>query len=274
MLNDIFNEYFLKPFVEHTGYNFVNTATYVLIALFSLYLIYSYIKKNKIKLDNKFVYSLISFIFFGSILRAFTDSIDTGKFLPITPIHEFVLNSHLYDYGFFTVTPGIYILVASLFLISYFYIEKKIKNFSIYFPTFLFLSHFLILLPFMHYAIYAIPVFLLAIIPAILSYNKIKELSLAVFAQSLDGAATFFVIDIFSKISNISYFEQHPLSRFIGSLFGTYFTFYLLKAILSFLIMYYIKDEKPLDKTFIFAIVLTIGLAPGLRDTFRMMMGA
>ena len=60
----------------------------------------------------------------GSTVRVVTDAIDAGRFLPITPIHDLILKSHIYDYGFLTVSPGIYLVVAAILLVSLAILKK------------------------------------------------------------------------------------------------------------------------------------------------------
>ena len=140
----------------------------------------------------------------------------------------------------------------------------------------------------MRYAVYALPVLVLAAIPAYLAYMYFKDRILAaiVAGQALDGAATFFVIDFFSKVSGIGYFEQHVLSSAIGSFFGSFFPFYLLKALIAFAAAYVLSKEKDeieagfmglrfeMDRNYIALVIIIMGFAPGIRDILRMVVGA
>ncbi|MFZ5501279.1 MAG: DUF63 family protein, partial [Candidatus Micrarchaeota archaeon] len=110
-------DYFVRPIWERSGYNIVNTAVYALIAIAAVYLIYRYMK-GRIMIDDRFMGGVLSFVLFGSTVRVVTDSIDGGVFQAVSPIHQFMLDSHLWDYGYLTVSPGIYILTAGLFLSS------------------------------------------------------------------------------------------------------------------------------------------------------------
>src|SRR5262249_53945355 len=158
-----------------------------------------------------------------------------------------VLDSHLWDYGYFTVTPGIYVLTAALLLASLAVLYKLGRTELLgHIGLVLWVPHLLLLAPFMKYALYALPVLILAAIPAYAAwlYFKDRILAMIVAGQALDGAATFFVIDIFSKVSGISYFEQHVLSSAIGEITGTFFTFYLLKVCIAFAAAYVLQKEK------------------------------
>lgn len=282
-------DYFIQPIWDHTGYNMVNTLVYVVIALICVYAIYSWMR-SRIKVDGTFIAGALAFVLFGSTMRVVTDSIDTHVFAPVTPLHSLVLQSHILDYGYLTVTPGIYVVTAALFLAAL-YISYKVKNpkLPIYIGLALWIPMILLLVPFMRYAIYAIPVLVLAAIPTYLAWRWIKDKGLLaiVAGQALDGAATFFVIDVFSKISGIPYFEQHVISSAIGNFFGTFFVFYLIKVSIAIAAAYILTKENEeislfklngkdvtINRHFIALVLMIIGFAPGIRDMLRMMCGA
>lgn len=270
-------DYFIQPIWDHSGYNLVNTLVYAAIAIIAVYGIYRIIK-GKIEINKLFIRNILCFVLLGSTLRVVTDSIDTGVFQPVSPIHEFVLNSHIYDYGYLTVTPGIYLVTAFLLFISIILLSKiKKMEYLGHIGLGIWIPHFLILIPFMEYAIYAIPILLLAAIPTYLTYRFLKEkiLSGIVAGHALDGAATFFVIDIFSGISGIQYGEQHVFSAGIGEITGTYFSFYLLKIAIAVLAAHFLMKEKITidERNYIALVLMIIGFAPGIRDILRMMIG-
>ena len=279
-------DYFIRPIEEHSGYNYVNTLVYAAIAIVAVYAIYRTLR-GKIKINEKFIGSVLCFVLFGSTVRVVTDAIHTGVFKPITPIHAFVLDSHIWEYPpagaqlsefwkFWTVTPGIYILTALLLLISLaiLYRMKRVEWLG-YVGLALWLPHFLLLVPFFGYALYSIPILVLAAIPAAIAwvYFKDRLLTAIVAGQALDGAATFFVIDVFSKVStcSIPYSEQHVLSGGIGDIAG-YFVFYLVKVIIALAAAHLIKKEKidQEEKNYIALALMIMGFAPGIRDMLRM----
>lgn len=277
-MDNFIYDYFVSPIWSKTGYNTINTIVYAAIAIFAVYLI-SRLLRGRVRIDSSFICSCLCFVLFGSTMRVVTDSIDTGVFKPVTPIHAFVLESHIWDYGYLTVTPGIYLVTAALLGISLL-ILYKLKRVDLlgYVGLALWLPHFLLLLPFMGYAVYALPVIALAALPAYLAYRYFKDPVLAaiVAGQALDGAATFFVIDIFSGISGMNYFEQHVFSSGIGTMFGGYFAFYLIKIAIAFMAAWVLRDEKMEnnDRNFIALVLMIMGFAPGIRDILRMMVGA
>ncbi|MDD5337724.1 MAG: DUF63 family protein, partial [Candidatus ainarchaeum sp.] len=230
------DQYYVQPIVGHEGYNSVNTLTYALIAIAAVFLAYRFFQQNKIRMDMEFVLNTLPFVLFGSTVRVVTDSIDTGVMKPANALYSFILNSHIYDYGFLTSSPGIYIVTAALFFISLAIgVWLKDRKITGYIGLVLWVPHMPVLIPMVSYPLFAIPVLVLAAIPALLAWKYFKSGLLAgvVGAHALDGAATFFVIDYFGKITGRNYFEQHVIPSFIGQTFGSFFPFYLLKIAIA-----------------------------------------
>jgi uncharacterized membrane protein len=277
-MEEFIYKYYIDPIWDKTGYNAINTITYAIFAILALFFLYRYLK-GKIVWNTQTILNIIPFVLIGSTYRVITDAIDAGKFLPITPIHRWILDSHIFDYGYFTVTPGIYLAVASILILTIIILDK-IKKMELLgkIGLVLWAPGILLLLPLMSFVIYAIPVFLMAG-GVYLVGSKIIKLdflrSFVGFSQALDGAATFFAIEVFSKITGITYFEQHVFSAGLGNFFGSFFVFFLIKATLGLGAGYLIQKEegKEEDKNFITLILIIMGLAPGIRDILRMMIG-
>jgi uncharacterized membrane protein len=270
-------DYFIAPIWERSGYNTVNTLAYALIAIVAIYGLHR-ILKPRLNFDEGLVRSILAFVLLGSTMRVVTDSIDTGVFSGVTPIHQFILDSQILDYGYLTVSPGIYIVTAALLLISM-GVLHRLKRMELlgYVGLALWLPFFLLLIPFMTYALFAIPILVLAAVPTYFAVKYFKDhvFSAIVAGQALDGAATWFVIDYFSDISGIRYFEQHVFSSFIGEFAGTYFLFFLVKAGIAFAAGHVLMKEKMdlQDKYYVALVLMIMGFAPGIRDVLRMVVG-
>lgn len=277
-MENFINQYFIEPIWAHTGYNIVNTLVYAAIALLALFLIFRLLK-GRISINNDFICGTLCFVLLGSTMRVVTDSIDTGVFRPATAFHSLILDSGIYNYGYLTVSPGIYIVVAFLFFASV-AILNHLKRMELlkFVGTVLWLPHILLLLPLMDFAAFILPVVAIAALPTALAFLYFRDriLTGVVAAHSLDGAATFFIIEFFPKFTGIHYFEQHVFSSAIADIFGSYFFFFLLKAAIAFGAAYLLREEKmELDERNYFALVLMImGFAPGIRDVLRMALGA
>lgn len=272
-------DYFIQPILARTGYNPVNTIAYAIIALASLYAIFNFFKMKRIPVDNSFVSGVLGFVLLGSTVRVVTDSIDSGVFAPITPLHSLVIQSHVYDYGFLTVTPGIYAVIAFLFLSSFFILRKLGRAGDLWkVGIALWLPHFLLLIPFAAYFPFVRLAFLLAAIPFAAAgfLLRDRDASLIVGAHALDGAATFVAIEMLPMFAPVEYFEQHVVSGFVGAVAGSYLGFYILKVLVSFAAAWVVAREKMDDdeRRYISLVLVIMGLAPGLRDILRMLLGA
>jgi len=272
-------DYYVSPILSRTGYNPINTITYAVIALISLFVIYKLFKRFNIVVDRRFIYSVVPFILLGSTIRVVTDAIDAGNFSAITPIHQWILDSHIFDYGFLTVSPGIYLVISALLFATMFVCNKLKRSELVGWVGFvLWLPFFLLLLPLFKFWIYIVPILMLAAIPALIAFWLFKDDIYAVMvgSQALDGAATFFILDYSKSLLGISYFEQHVVSNGLCTIFGTCMTFYFAKVAISLAAAYILKTDKDAgqnEKYFIALVILIMGLAPGLRDILRMMAG-
>ncbi|MEM2947934.1 MAG: DUF63 family protein [Candidatus Anstonellales archaeon] len=261
-LEELLNQFFLSPMIDKTGYNLINTLTYALIAVGSIYVIYIIFNRLKIRADEYFMKTIFFFVIFGSSKRVITDGVDAG-------VLQVPVLSQIYAYNFFNISPGIYIftgiLAVFLFLIEHFTKKRIAMPVAFSLATF----HLALVLPLIHDFFALFFILTLAAIPFYLAHRVLKDplLSLVVFSHALDGAATFYAIDI-SK----SYFEQHVLAGAIGDAHG-YIAFYLIKIIIAFLAAYLIKNESENEKNFIATILIVIGLAPGIRDMLRVAAG-
>jgi len=95
-----------------------------------------------------------------------------------------------------------------------------------------------------------------------------------IFAQYLDGTATFFGIQFFS------YSEKHVLPGFMMSNTGSAWVMFMLKTIVIILILYLIEgpyrtelEKHPVLLNILKLAVIVLGLATGTRDCLRISMG-
>ncbi|MEM4389455.1 MAG: DUF63 family protein [Candidatus Micrarchaeia archaeon] len=287
-LDEFIYRYYIQPIQQHTGYNPVNTLTYVVIALAAAYGIFLLLRHERIRIDRKFVLSIIPFILFGSTFRVLVDAVDTG----VAATHrgalgglfgKIVVDSGIYNYGYLTVTPGIYVVVGLLTLASVLVFNKLGKGHALaHFGWALWLTQLALFLPLAKNHLYFALVLALAVGGTLLArpflrhYGvKLPLAELAVFSHALDGGATFVIIDIYNRLAGAAYFEQHVVGRWIGDVFGTMFAFYAIKvafATAACVVLDREKDES--EKMYILLLLVIFGLAPGVRDVLRLLAGA
>jgi uncharacterized membrane protein len=285
-VSSIISEYFLNPMFERTGYNEVNTLVYAIIAVSIAYIIYKWFTIKKINFDKNFILRVIPFILLGSTMRVVTDSIDTGRMLAyegfFQPVYDIILNMGIYNYSFLTVTPGIYVLIGIFTIIAiYLSYHFKKENYGSYLAVSLFILHLLILLPMFTNIIYGILILLgtALIVGVYLHFKKKSNLDgywYILLAQTFDGMSTFVTLDIFNTFNEKMYAEQHVVANVLSGFFGdSMLPFLIIKILLSLGVIYFLEKEKNQNERYYIALLVIIfGLAPGIRNTLRLVCGA
>ena len=285
------SDYFINPIVEHSGYNIINTLFYAIIAMIAAYLIFKRFRKQ---FTRDFILHTVPFILLGSTVRVITDSIDSGvaqqHASALFGLVGAVVNSGAYNYGFLTVTPGIYILVGSLTIFSL--VLSNILRMPKLYPAIglaLWVPHFAIVLGMMSEMSFAlltlvISALLFGFSHLMLQRYKIKGAAsrLAVGAHILDGASSFVAIEVFNRVSpqclqeGMCYFGQHVVERFFGELmvYGTAI-YLMIKVLFAMAASIVIEKEAETEneKYFIYLLIIIFGLAPGIRNFLRLALG-
>lgn len=287
----LIDAYFIRPIYDRAGYNIINTLVYATIALIFAFIFFKILKREKVKLDEKFLLRVIPFILLGSTVRVVTDATGVPPDIPnqflqnssaLFGLYGVVGNLHVYDYGFLTATPGIYVVIGMLTFISIIFFNR-IRRMDLLpvFALVLLLPHLIILLPLMKNLSYFLLVVLLSLLgllcgKLLLEGMKLKvglSQLLVVFSHSLDGAASYVAIDLFNN--GTAYFEQHVVSGALGTIFGTMLAFYIVKVIFSSIAVWIVEtsDDKRDEKNYILLLLIIFGLAPGVRDALRLLAG-
>ena len=277
---DFLYEYFLKPILSNGWFNPVNSITYGIILVIGVYLVFKLLKKMNIHIDRYFLYAILPFILWGSSTRVLHDAayygVLTGKLgefysLPIFP------------------TPGSYMitfLLALLVLLISLTIQKYAK-----FPYWKVMLTIGIILDVVNFALLPridlIPMFMVLGITGLWAalffmlykfsqtskFQTLKDIftfknSGLLSAHMLDASATYVAMTFFG------YLEQHPLPRFLIELTNPAAMFFL-KIVVLIPVLYIIDrySEPGHFKNFLKIVILILGLAPGLRDMIRLMVG-
>ncbi|HLC92659.1 MAG TPA: DUF63 family protein [archaeon] len=275
MPQDFVFEYFCKPMITQgvQGYNLVNTATYAIILfLLAAYVVFPLLKKIGVKPGFRFMLALLPFVLFGSTFRVLNDMGFFAK--TCSPL----------ELGFYTFTPGIWLLTAAI-TIAALLVAKKIageneRRFYNYFTAIgMVFAIPVIIYEFTVFKAWSGFLISLGIATAVtfgakfLAELKWKEmfkdkLNILVLAgQAMDGSATFVATNLYRCG------EQHPLSEAILGVNPALFI--LVKAVIAILIIYSVDSEIQDENTrsFIKVAVAILGFAPGLRDLFTVGVG-
>jgi uncharacterized membrane protein len=274
----IITQYFVDPLAhpnDYAPYNVVNTTTFAILALIAAYLIYKGLKKAKINTGSpSFYWAIVPFIALGSVVRVLVDA-------SILPRSVQVLGYTAYPF----VTPVVYVLVflATVACMAGAKIlsrgrEEKFYKLLKWSGIALLLVAFAPLVPlFSNFTALAMVLALSAtglvaypLVWKVLGLKRDNVEWMTAWSQSLDGAATFV------GVSYYGYFEQHVVGNAIFAFFGTPFAFFLIKVAFGLLVAYLAhtqmdaKTDAPL-KNYLLILVTIFGLAPGGRDTLRML---
>jgi uncharacterized membrane protein len=262
MLSEFVQEYFLNPIQfpdKYAPYNTVNTIVFAALALLAAYLIYKILGRLKVKIDSAFFFSIIPFIFFGSIVRVLSDA-------------------HVLPRGIWFITPGVYVLTFAL-VFGAIMLSLALKNFfgrnfnkTVFFIGLIFAVFvFIPLAPLLHDLILASEILFLALVPVALivlvkKFGAVERT--AIFSQCFDGAASFV------GVQSGGYVGQHVLENaFMG--FHP-IVFYLIKAVFAIFFVWVVGRELGKEeqlKNYLLLLVTIFGLAPGARDFLRIVAG-
>jgi uncharacterized membrane protein len=249
-----FLDYFLAP--KMTGYDVPKTLTYALILVAAVYLLFRMLGKLRVRIDRRLALAITPYIVLGSSVRVLEDM---G-----------ILNSYIF------VTPGIYILVASVFITTLLIsvlIERK-KGVPYFKPTFI-VGVLLMSLPLANLSV-SNPVGLVyvgsAFLPWIAIFYLFRRFGLAnrvvACVQMFDASVTFVALQFFGNVpGSFGFYEQHIVPTFIMGIFGpASFIFVKLAVVVASLILIdRLSDDKEFSG-YLKLVIGILGLATGTRD--------
>lgn len=273
-------QYFIDPVIQGTGYNVYNTFAYAAVLIVAVFATYKLLKRMKITIDDKFVVGVLPYIILGGLLRALEDA---------------------FAYGFWFKTPIIYIVIfvvafTGLFVSKIIEILKGNRLPSLRYHMIWASIGFAMVLaglaqvsvrsPFAMAAMVTLSVFwAIALIFAKKISDRIgKGNFLGWENTSILSVHMFDATTTFVALSYFPYFEQHVLPGFLISVFGPAVMFALKFAVVAVVLHVLDKEMASKDakasgnselqkKKFIKLVILILGLAPGLRNFFRLVMG-
>ena len=261
-----FEEFFIRPVIEHTGYNMVNTIVYAIVLIAAIFTVYKILVKTRIKTDKRLWQDMLPFVFLGGTLRALQD------------INFF---GFLGAYHTLFVTPMIYIMVFSAAFAALLVSRYLWKGFIRYFGISLAIAFIIPVLMnvrntgslFIILVIaglsYAVIYFIsgrlkIGIIGSLDSFN-----SHVVAAHLLDASAAFVAVSVVG-----GYEESGVFTSFFFSWVPGWF-FIPIKAFIVLLALHFIgKETKSEMKWILKFAVLVLGMGPALHDTLSVLMGS
>ena len=273
---------FLPDIVQSTffsGYTIFNTVVYTLILVLFVLAIIKMFKKLEIDPLSIF-YSIIPFIFLGSSTRALVDN-------------------GIYPKTVFLITPGLYILVGILTILSFLFSIFLFRKKGVDYRYSLFCIGLILIIPnvilFSKVNLSAIAYVLMtwtlsSIIFLGIAYlvlyikNKNSSFNFSKFAEKFskykidfsivlahlfDASTTYVAVEYFN------YTEQHVLPNALNQLFDTYLTLFPMKIIVIVAVLCIIDQyfDDLTIKNLLKLTVFVLGLAPGLRNILTLAIG-
>jgi uncharacterized membrane protein len=280
MIREFIYKYYIDPIRYGQPYNIVDTLTYALVLIAAIYAIYRWLNASKIvRVDGRFVVATLPFVVLGGLLRVVQDTgmiTSAWQFLLVTPLIYFVLFSFtvcaliagaqlqkagwVRDYVPFYSGTGI----AACFVVGGILLWFGLKNGTVSLNVFFTIMGMCIATTL---AVYAAMRYLLG-----WAYVSDPVYLSLIFGQMLDASATSYGIDLHP----VPYQEVHVVGSNLIELTGTAFVMFPLKLAVLFpgiWILQRYRDESPAALWHLILLaMITVGLAPGVRDMVRMVL--
>lgn len=277
MIREFLYKYYIDPIMYGQPYTIVDTLTYALILILSVYLVYRGLRRFGIEIDRDFVLATIPFVILGGLLRVVED---TGmiasdlRILLITPIIFFVV---------------FFITVGALFLSRLLEVKGVVREYSRTYGLIgvTLSAAFFVLLILWGAANTRVDLVVLLAIPAmaavssaalfvflryVLGWEYVSDplYLLLIVGHLFDASATSFGIDLHS----LHYVEQHVVGSALIEWSGTAFSMFPLKLAVIVPAIYvlelYRKEGNVAFWHLVILAMIVVGMAPGVRDMMRM----
>lgn len=261
-------KYYIDPIVYDTGYNPVNTATWALLLGLSIFALIWAFRHLNLKMDEPLLLATVPYILAGSSLRVIEDAglaSPPASYLLITPLIYFLvffaaaasllLNRAILKSSFYWGYAAVGLIWTAINLAAL--SRAGIEN---------------ALVPFAVLALGAAMAGSLYILRHVVSWLKFLDDRynlFILFAHMLDASSTYIGVDWFG------YYEKHVVPTILIGLTGTAAVMYPLKLLVLLpalsLIDHFIEDRSLRNLTKL--VLITLGLAPAIRNTLRLTLG-
>ncbi|MCK8519032.1 DUF63 family protein [Methanoculleus sp. 7T] len=279
MIREFLYKYYIDPIRYGQAYTLVDTLTYALILIVSVYLVYRGLRRYKIAIDDELVLATMPFVVLGGLLRVVEDTgmlTSDFRFLLITPLIFFTIfvvaavalfagklaeNAGLVDrYSRVYAGVGIIACIAAGAALVWFGLTETRIALDV-------LVAILGLASVTSLALWAFLVY-----GAKWDYASNILYKLLIFGHMLDASATSYGIDIHP----VHYVEQHVVGSSLIEATGTAFSMFLLKIAVIIPAIYILEMYKKEGNSDLWHLILlamiVVGMAPGIRDMVRMVL--
>ena len=267
-LADWIYRYYIHPIIYDTSYNPVDTITWAVVLGLAILGLVKLFRRCHLAIDDRLIYATLPYILAGSSLRVIEDAqlLDPPwSYLLITPLIFFLV---------FLVTAGSLILTIRL-LGEQFHKSYAAIGFAWTIFNLIMLGGVGLKIGWVIGAVFVLGTALA--IGLLLSRQALPALSflddrfnlMIIYAHMLDASSTFLGVDWFG------YYEKHVVPTFLIDLAGTAAVMYPLKLIVLLPALSVIDksiEDRSLRNLTKLALI-TLGLAPAVRNTLRLALG-
>ncbi len=266
--------YYILPILTDAGYNPINTITWALMLGLMVFVLWKILKKLGIVIDKRFIAAVLPYVFVAASLRVMEDA---DLFSP--PIKYMLITPLIYFFIFFCC-------VAILVILRVLSGPDRISDYTVVFGligVLWFIANMILLLrneaivrPWVLFAVIGISGMIIALIYIIGAKLHAKflteSLNVSVLtAHLLDASSSYIGIDF------LGYHGKHVLEGMIVKYTGSAAGMFLLKLGILIPVLYLLDiifDEQWIElKNLVLLVLITIGLAPAVRNTLRMILG-
>lgn len=266
--------YYIHPITYDTGYNPINTITWALMLGLMVFVLWKILKKLGIVIDKRFIAAVSPYIFVAASLRVMEDA---DLFSP--PISYMLITPLIYFLIFFCC-------VAILVILRVLSGPDRINEYKVVFGligVLWFIANMILLLrneaivrPWVLFAVIGISGMIILVIYVVgskLHATFLTEtLNVSVLAAHLlDASSSYIGIDL------LGYHGKHVIEGMIVESTGSAAGMFLLKLGIIMPVLYLLDiifEEREIElKNLVLLVLITIGLAPAVRNTLRMILG-
>jgi uncharacterized membrane protein len=261
-------KYYIDPIIYDTSYNLVDTLTWAIILGLAIIGLLKLLGRLNILMDKRLLLSTLPYVLAGSSLRVIEDAdlaLAPWRYLLITPLIFFLV--FLITAAFLIITRKIWgekfhaKYAAIGFIWTFFNLAalstQGLKNAWVIAAVFLAGS-----------ALAGVVIFCGRRLSA-LNFLDERFNRMIIYAHMLDASSTYIGVDWFS------YYEKHVVPTFFINLTGSAAIMFPLKLIVLLPVLYMINItmQEPSLRNLTKLTLITLGLAPAVRNTLRLALG-
>jgi uncharacterized membrane protein len=262
------HRYYIDPIVYDTSYNPVDTITWAIILGLAMLGLIRLLRRWDLLMDERLVIATLPYILAGSSLRVIEDGnlvAAPWRYLLITPLIFFLV---------FLITAACLILTRKIwgerFHARYAAIGFLWTLFNlVVLSTLGFRNAWVIAAVFLLGTALAGGILLCGRRLSALEFLEERFNQMIIYAHMLDASSTYFGVDWFG------YYEKHVVPTFLIDLTGSAAIMFPLKLAILLPVLYMIGKsmQEPSLRNLTKLTLITLGLAPAVRNTLRLALG-